>query len=171
MANSALLVLDVQNDIFVPENPNLSAFETALLVINEAIGLFRNEALPIALIQHASSKKPEGSESWMVYRGLNSTDSDFRLSKPFLDAFWQTELDSHLRSSAVKDLIVCGFLSEHCVLSTYRGAIQRGFKAQVLEGGVASLSDDMTEFTLRLCEHVSINRLAQLFAKGESGAR
>ena len=169
--NSALLVLDVQNDIFVPENPNLSAFETALRVINEAIGLFRNEGLPIALVQHASSKKPEGSYSWMVYRGVISTDSDFRLSKSFLDAFWQTELDSQLRSSAVRDLIVCGFLSEHCVLSTYRGAIQRGFKAQVLEGGVASLSDDMTEFTLRLCEHVSISGLAQLFANGESGAR
>ena len=171
MVNSALLVLDVQNDIFVPENPNLSAFETALLVINEAIGLFRNEGLPIALVQHASSKKPEGSYSWMVYRGVISTDSDFRLSKSFLDAFWQTELDSQLRASAVRDLIVCGFLSEYCVLSTYRGGIQRGFKAQVLEGGIASLSDDMTEFTLRLCEHVSISGLAQLFANGESGAR
>ena len=169
--NSALLVLDVQNDIFVPENPNLSAFETALRVINEAIGLFRNEGLPIALVQHASSKKPEGSYSWMVYRGVISTDSDFRLSKSFLDAFWQTELDSQLRSSAVRDLIVCGFLSEYCVLSTYRGGIQRSFKAQVLEGGIASLSDDMTEFTLRLCEHVSISGLAQLFANGESGAR
>jgi len=145
--------------------------ESALPIINKAVALFRSEGLPIAHIQHASSKKPEGSESWMIYEGVDTTDSDFHISKSFLDAFWQTQLDSHLSSLDVKALIVCGFLSEHCVLSTYRGAIQRGYRARVLEGGIASLSDEMTEFTLRLCEHVSLDGLGSMFTRRENGAR
>ena len=168
---SALLVLDVQNDIFVPENPNLLAFESTLPIINTAIGIFRTEGLPIVLGHHASSNKPEGSDPWMIYHGVDSTDSDFHISKSFHDAFWQTELDSYLRSLAVKAVLICGFLSEYCVLSTYRGALQRGYRAQVLEGAIASLSDEMNEFTLRLCGHVGPDCVAQLIAGGDVGAR
>ena len=39
--NTALLILDAQNDFFTADNPNLAAFEAATPVINAAIAHFR----------------------------------------------------------------------------------------------------------------------------------
>ena len=39
--NTALLILDAQNDFFTAENPNLAAFEAAVPIINAAIAHFR----------------------------------------------------------------------------------------------------------------------------------
>ncbi|MFQ5924023.1 MAG: cysteine hydrolase family protein [Anaerolineales bacterium] len=167
----ALLVLDAQNDFFARDNPNIAAFDATLPVINEVVGYFRDGRLPVVFVQHTSSKKPEGSAAWMIYEGFDTESGDPRILKSFPDAFWESELDAQLRSIDVNVLIISGFLSEHCVLSTYRGALQRGYAAYLLEGGIASLKDEHTEFTLRISERVSLDNLRGMLANGEKGAR
>jgi len=38
-------------------------------------------------------------------------------------------------------LVLCGNAAEFCVLATYNGAVERGFKAAILQNGVFAASE------------------------------
>jgi nicotinamidase-related amidase len=46
-------------------------------------------------------------------------------------------------------VIVAGFAAEHCVLFTYNGAKERGFKAVILQNGIISANSDVINNTYR----------------------
>lgn len=155
----ALLILDPQNDFFEEDNPNLSAFQATIPIINAAIAIFREQHWPIIFIQHTSKRKPEGSENWKIHPQFNHHSDDIRLSKTHFSAFWQTDLETILKEKHVNSVIVCGYMSEYCVLSTLRGAAERGLDAVILEDSIASLEDVLTQFTLKISPKIRINQL------------
>lgn len=157
--NPVLLILDVQNDFFEAGNPNLPAFEAAVPVINEAIGLFRAANWPIVFVQHTSDSKPSGSQAWAISDRLDCRPIDARMNKTAESAFWNTGLDSLLRSQRIGTVIVAGFIAERCVLSTLRGAAERGYQALLLDGGIAGFDDRYTQFTLDISPVISLDSL------------
>ncbi len=161
---TALVALDLQKDFFSDDNPNLVAFESIVPAINRAITSFRSHSDPIVFVQHTSKAKPVGSDAWKIHEAFDVQDDDLRVMKSHPDAFWKSSLDSELQAKAVEAILIVGVLSEHCVLSTYRGALLRGYRTLLLEEGIASLSNDLTGFTLRLCEHIGIDELDGLWA-------
>ncbi|HEY2494346.1 MAG TPA: cysteine hydrolase, partial [Paenibacillus sp.] len=46
-------------------------------------------------------------------------------------------------------VIIAGFAAEHCVLFTYNGAIERGFKPVILQQGILSTQSDVIISTYR----------------------
>lgn len=46
-------------------------------------------------------------------------------------------------------LILSGYAAEHCVLFTYNGALERGFKAVLLQNGILSSQSDVIPATYR----------------------
>ncbi|HSM24538.1 MAG TPA: isochorismatase family cysteine hydrolase [Anaerolineaceae bacterium] len=157
----ALLILDPQIDFFEEDNPNLSAFQATIPVINAAIATFRDQDWPIIFIQHTSKRKPEGSDIWKIHPQFNHQPDDFCLSKAHSSAFWQTDLESILKEQQVESVIVCGFMSEYCVLSTLRAAMERGFDAVILEDAIASLDDRYTQFTLEISARIKLEQLEE----------
>ena len=155
----ALLILDPQNDFFGEDNPNLPAFQATIPVINAAIALFRDQNWPIIFIQHTSNRKPEGSEIWKIHPQFNHHSDDICLNKNYFSAFWQTDLETILKAEHVNSVIVCGYLSEYCVLSSFRGAAERGFDAVILEDSIASLEDRFTQFTLEISPMIRMDQL------------
>ena len=160
---TALVALDLQKDFFSDNNPNLVAFESIVPVINRAIASFRSQSYPIVFVQHTSKTKPVGADAWKIHEAFDVQDDDLCAMKSHPDAFWKSSLDTELQANAVEAILIVGVLSEYCVLSTYRGALLRGYRALLLDGGIASLSNDLTEFTLRLCEHIDIENLDGLW--------
>ena len=153
----ALLLLDPQNDFFGEDNPNLSAFQATVPVINAAIATFREQHWPVIFIQHTSDRKPEGSNIWKILPQFNLHPEDICLNKTHFNAFWQTDLETILKSKQVNSVIVCGYMSEFCVLSTLRAAMERGFDASILEGAIASLNDHHTQFTLEISPQIKFD--------------
>jgi nicotinamidase-related amidase len=154
-----LLILDPQNDFFGKENPNLSAFLATIPVINETINLFRDTEWPVIFIQHTSKRKPEGSQNWKIHAAFNYKEDDICINKNYYDAFWKTRLEEILQLKQVESVIVCGYLSEYCVLSTLRGAVEREFDALILEGAIASFENRYTQFTLEISPTISPGKL------------
>ena len=154
-----LLILDVQNDFFEAGNPNLPAFEAAVPVINEAIGLFRAANWAIVFVQHVSDSKPAGSQRWGISDRLDCRPIDMRMNKTTESAFWNTGLDSLLRSQRIGTVVVAGFIAERCVLSTQRGAAERGYEALLLDGGIAGFDDRYTQFTLDISPVITLDAL------------
>lgn len=157
----ALLILDPQNDFFEEHNPNLSAFQATVPVINAAIAIFRDQHLPIIFVQHTSKRKPEGSDLWKIYPHFSHHPDDICLNKNHYSAFWQTDLETILKAKQIDSVIVCGYLSEFCVLSTLRAAMERGFEAAILEGSIASLDDHRTQFTLEISPKIRLEQLIE----------
>jgi nicotinamidase-related amidase len=155
----ALLVLDPQNDFFDEGNPNLSEFRATISVVNRALQLFHERGLPIIIIQHTSIKKPVGSHAWEIYPAFTCQSDDIRLTKNHENAFWNSELDDTLIKQQVDSVIITGYLSERCVLSTLRGALERSYHGAALEGAIASLDNRFTQFTLEISPHLSIDEL------------
>ncbi len=159
--NPALLILDPQNDFFGADNPNLAAFQAAVPVINAASAHFRAQKWPLAFIQHTSQHKPAGSDIWEIYPGFERRPDDLVLNKTHYNAFWNTKLDSLLRSLQVDFVLVCGFISEYCVLSTLRGAFERGYAGAILHGAIASLQDARTRFVLDISPHIGLDQFKE----------
>jgi nicotinamidase-related amidase len=158
----ALLVVDTQNDFFEPDNPNLGEFQQVLPSINAAIALFKKKGWPVVFIQHTSSKKAPGTHAWKIYEGINGVTESFQISKRYPNAFWRTKLNSLLKSSQVDFVVVAGFCSEHCVLSTLRGAHERGYKGIILREAIASLDDRFTSFVLSISKNFSLDEFTAM---------
>jgi nicotinamidase-related amidase len=155
----ALLILDPQNDFFASDNPNLSEFQATVPIINAAVALFRTQNWPIVFIQHTSKNKAAGTYAWAIYADIYCSPEDTRLSKAYANAFWKTKLDFILKSARVDFVVVTGFLAEHCVLSTFRGARERGYRGAILQGATASLNDQYTKFVLEISPCITLEEL------------
>ncbi len=159
-----LLVVDVQNGFFGDDNPNLPAFYDAVEVINSAIALFRAQNLPIAFVQHISARKVPGTPAYALYDKLDYHPDDPKVSKRHHDAFWQTDLHDVLQQLQADYAVVVGFYAEFCVLSSYRGALARGYEAAILQGATASLDSQRTQFTLDICNTITFGELREQLA-------
>jgi len=157
--NTALLILDAQNDFFAADNPNLAAFEAAAPVINAAIAHFRAAGGGPIFVQHTAERKPAGSQPWAVNDRFDCRPIDVRFNKTTENAFWNTGLDALLRSQRMGRIIIAGFVAERGVLSTLRGAAERGYQAMLLEGAIASFDNRYTQFTLEISPRVSVEAL------------
>jgi len=156
---ACLLVLDPQNDFFESGNPNLAEFRRVIPRINEALSLFRERGWPVVFVQHTSARKLPGTRAWEIYSDFDCQPEDLRVSKKHKGAFEDTGLDLLLNSQDVDLIIICGFMSEHCVQATYKEALARDYRAAILEGGIASLDDRETERIMQSCIPISLGSL------------
>jgi nicotinamidase-related amidase len=155
--NPALLVVDPQNDFFGADNPNLVEFQRVLPTINSAVAFFEKQGWLVVFIQHTSSKKKPGTHSWEIYEGFNGVEESSKISKKYPNSFWKTQLHSLLKSKQIDFVVVAGFCSEYCVLSTFRGAYERGYKGIILRDGIASLDNRYTSFVLNISRNSSLD--------------
>lgn len=69
------------------------------------------------------------------------------------------ELDSILQGYHVDFVVVSGYVAEYCVLSTLRGALERGFRGEILEQSIASLDNRYTQITLEISPHITLDEV------------
>ena len=72
----------------------------------------------------------------------------FVVRKQKYTAFFETELEAHLREKGIRKLIIVGVATNICVLHTAIDASLRGFEIIVPEDCVAALSDYEQEYSL-----------------------
>lgn len=84
-----------------------------------------------------------------LYQEIKDNSSVFWLDKRYYSAFAGTDLDSRLRERHVDTLVLTGVLTDICVLHTAIDAYHLGYKIQVIEEAVASLSDESHKWALQ----------------------
>lgn len=123
---SALLVIDVQQGLFIP--PPAEA-ENVIERINQLSERARQAGAPVIFIQHqtAGAELPQGSEAWQIHPGLQVKTGDYRVDKTTPDSFLRTNLGELLSAEGVTQLVICGYSSEFCVDTTTRRAAGLGY--------------------------------------------
>jgi len=135
----ALLILDAQNDFFGVDNPNLAAFQRSVPVINAASAAFRRRGWPVIFVQHTSPTKPAGSPAWQIHAGFERGPQDAVLAKTQHNAFDGSGLQQLLVARSADVLVIAGYVTEYCVLATYRAAQRMRYQVFILKDGTASL--------------------------------
>jgi nicotinamidase-related amidase len=138
-----LILLDPQNDFFDSDNPNLTGFSETIPVINQAIDFFHQQDWPVIFIQHSSVGKPENSKQWEVYDRFDRSPQDICITKGKQNAFEGSLLQNTLQARKATQLLLCGYVAEYCVLTTYQAATLLGYQTFILKGGTASLDCSM----------------------------
>ena len=169
---SALLIIDMQNDFLRPGAPLEVPTGRDIIPNIERLQKFcRDGGIPViytAVVtspdtkglmwlfhpEHAPPLKAcwEGSEGADVYHELYPQVNERVVGKHYYDAFYDTDLDTMLRSLGIEYLIVTGVMTNFCVDSTVRAAFHRQYKVVVVNDGVACPWPDVQTAELKTFE-------------------
>ena len=98
---------------------------------------------------------PPNSKEAAFATGLDVRDDDIYLTKHRFNAFFRTPLETYLTTAGISSLLLAGFMTNVCVESTARNAIERDY-------AVTILSDCTTASTQRTKER-ALDRMDGLF--------
>ena len=148
--NTALLVIDMQNDYLWPARKPRFAYDTDALVasVNAIIRRCAEEGCGVAYIRHIIQNLPTnrllfgfslaGTPGAELYAGLKIVGEN-RFDKYFGDALTSASLRRWLEENGVERLRLCGLDRYGCVTATALGAKKRGYEVAILEGGTATV--------------------------------
>ena len=163
MGKTALLVIDVQADMFKPADP-VHEGEALLSVISGLIERARAAGAPVVYIQHDSGPGKGlayGTPGWEVHAAIAPRPGDIRIEKRTPDSFHETSLQQELQARSVNKLILCGMQSEFCVDTTCRRAFSLGYDVTLVSDGHSTwASKQLTADQIR-AHH---NRVLRAFA-------
>lgn len=148
--NTALIVIDMQNDYLWDKRKSRFCYDTALLVgaVNELIRRSHQDGRDVIYIRHIIQNLPTnrllfgyslaGTEGAALYSGLEIV-SDLCFDKYVGDALTNRELRQLVSDRAYDMLQLCGLDLCGCVTATALGAAKRGIRAEILRAGTATV--------------------------------
>ncbi|MEU9579373.1 isochorismatase family protein [Streptomyces chilikensis] len=138
--NSALLVVDVQNDAVA------RAYERDAVVgvIGELVERARAERVPVVWVRHQDEEMPAGSDGWQIVPELRQAAGEPVVEKEYGDAFEATGLEAVLAERGVGRVFVTGAQTDMCVRSTLHGALTRGYDAVLVSD--AHTTEDLSRW-------------------------
>jgi nicotinamidase-related amidase len=126
--NTALLVIDVQNDIVAGGHNRDEVVANIAVLVDKA----RAGNVPVVWVQHSSDEVPRGSDGWRYVPELTQEESEPIVHKRYADSFEDTDLEAVLAQRKIGSLIVAGAQTDECIRSTLHGAIVRGYDATLV---------------------------------------
>lgn len=168
--STVVIVVDMQNGFCKPEGSLYSKkSEEAIKPINELLKTARKNNISIVYTQDIHTEKQfedtyyydefkrwgehvvEGSWESEIVDELQPKYSDHIVKKHTYDAFYKTDLEGWLEIHGIKDLLICGTLSNVCVLHTASSAGLRDYKPVVVEDSIGYIEENHKEYSL---EHI-----------------
>jgi isochorismate hydrolase len=150
-SQSALLVLDMQSYFLDPGShayiPSAGAILDGIL---QLIDVYSAHHQPIIFSQHINTAEDAGMmSSW--WKDLITSDHTHHniipeidltvgtlIQKSQYDAFFKTSLDTMLRASGVRQVVICGVMTHLCCETTARSAFMYGYEVFFPVDGTAT---------------------------------
>lgn len=143
MSDTALLIIDLQNDYFPGGAMELEGADAACGRAGEALATFRAKKLPVFHVQHLSVRpgatffipNTKGAE---IHAGVQPAKGEAVVQKNFPNSFRQTDLKQRLDAAGVKHLVVAGMMTHMCVDATVRQAADLGYRVTLMGDACAT---------------------------------
>lgn len=140
--NTALLVIDVQNDVVA----NAHQRDDVVATIGGLVDKARAEHVPVVWVQHADEGLVEGTDGWQYVPELQRRDGEAVVHKHYGDSFEDTTLESELAARGVGRVVVTGAQTDACIRGTLHGAFVRGYDTILV--GDAHTTEDFSSYGL-----------------------
>jgi len=143
MSDTALLIIDLQNDYFPGGAMELEGAERAAARAAEALAAFRSKRLPVFHVRHLSARPGAtffipGTPGAEIHQAVKPAPGEPVLEKNFPNSFRATELEARLEQAGVKHLVVAGMMTHMCVDASVRQAADLGFRVTLLADACAA---------------------------------
>lgn len=143
MKETALIIIDIQNDYFPQGLMELEGSTAAAKNANKVLVHFREKNLHVCHIRHESLQP--GSTFFLpdtkgnqIHELVAPLPGEAVIMKHFPNSFRDTNLLTTLKDQAIKKLVVVGMMTLMCVDATVRAAFDLGFECTVLHDATAA---------------------------------
>jgi len=153
MSNTALLLIDIQNDYFPGGLWTLEGTETAAANAARLLAEFRAKGLPVVHVRHefesddAPFFKP-GSEGAYIHTSVTPAEDEPVVLKHQVNSFQETNLKAVLDELNVEKLLVVGAMSHMCIDAGVRAAADLGYEVSVAQDACATLAQEFNGVTV-----------------------
>ncbi|EKO3933610.1 cysteine hydrolase [Vibrio fluvialis] len=137
MSHTALIVIDVQNDYFPAGAYPQHLAEQTLANTLSAIDIAQQRGWSVVLVQHVGGAEAPffkaGSEGVKLHSTLMAkASSSVVVEKQHADSFLNTTLSDVLRAQNIRELVVCGMMTQNCVTHTALSPAASDYSVRVL---------------------------------------
>lgn len=142
--NTALIIVDIQNDYFPGGKYPLSNPENAAENAKKILTWFReNHSENIYHVQHIAPDESMGffapdTEGAEIREIVQPQDNETLIVKQFPNSFVNTELHDKLQAQNIDHVVIVGMMTHMCIDATARAAADLGYKVSVVEDACAS---------------------------------
>lgn len=156
MSNTALLLIDFQNDYF----PSIEGAKWKLVdterASNQAAKLltdFRKNGLPVVHVRHEflTNEGPffhPNSEGAQIHSSVMPITGEPVVLKNQINSFRETDLKEILDSQNIKNLVIVGAMSHMCIDAITRAAVDLGYNCSVAHDACATLDLEFNGITV-----------------------
>jgi nicotinamidase-related amidase len=143
MADTALIIIDIQNDYFPGGSMELEGAEAAGAKAHSALSAFRDKNLPVIHVRHLSVRPGStffipGTAGADIHACVTPRAGEAVIEKNFPNSFRNTDLKTILEKDNIKNLVVAGMMTHMCVDATVRHAADAGYKITLLGDACAT---------------------------------
>jgi nicotinamidase-related amidase len=133
MAESALLIIDVQNDYFPGGAMTLEGADAAGQNAARLLAAFRAKKLPVFHMRHLSVRPGAtffipGTPGADIHACVTPAESERVIEKNYPNSFRETELETRLEAAGTRHLVIAGMMTHMCVDATVRQAFDLGYR-------------------------------------------
>lgn len=143
MKNTALLLIDLQNDYFEGGTMTLVNADTAVKNAKLVLEKIRMEGFPVIHVQHIA-KSPDATfflpdtVGAQIHKNVQPATDEKLIVKHFPNSFRETELLDYLKDEKINTLVICGMMTHMCIDATTRAAKDLGFNCILLSDACAT---------------------------------
>jgi nicotinamidase-related amidase len=143
MADTALIIIDIQNDYFPGGAMELEGADAAGENAGKVLKKFRDEKLPVVHVRHLSVRPGStffipGTKGADIHQSVLPSAGETVVEKNFPNSFRNTGLLKVLEEMQIKNLVVAGMMTHMCVDATVRHAADLGYKVTLLGDACAT---------------------------------
>jgi nicotinamidase-related amidase len=152
--NTALLIIDIQNDYFEGGTMTLVNSERAAENAGLLLEKFREEGWPVIHIQHIATKPTAtfflpGTKGAEIHKLVKPLPTEKIIIKHFPNSFRETELSDYLKQNSIENLVICGMMTHMCIDATTRGAKDFGFNCTLIGDACATKDLEISGETVK----------------------
>lgn len=150
----ALIVIDIQKEYFENGKFPLWNTENTLNNVEKAIKKANVNNIPVILIQHVADDNStlfkEGTEGAEIHqRILKAAPNAKRVIKKFADSFHKTNLEEVLSQLKVEEILVCGMMTQNCVVFTAISKEAEKYSVKILADCCTTVNEAIHQLALR----------------------
>lgn len=169
--NTALLLIDFQNDYFPNGRMPLDKSFEASQKAQEILQIFRAKQMPLVHVQHISTR-PDAVHFLPCTKGVEfhpnvaPLKNETIIKKHYPNSFKDTGLLNHLIKNKINHLIITGMMTHMCIDATVRAAYDLGFMCTVIQDACAarSLEFENTQIPAQNVHHAFLAALQPTYA-------
>jgi nicotinamidase-related amidase len=143
MSDTALLIVDLQNDYFPGGAMELEGADAAAERAAAALAEFRRRGWPVFHVRHQSVRPGAtfflpGTKGAEIHPKVAPAAGEAVVEKNFPNSFRNTDLRERLEKAGVKQLVVAGMMTHMCVDASVRQAADLGYRVTLLADACAT---------------------------------